>query len=176
MPIQCAIIYIAIDFLTFCISGPSGLKGRPGVPGPPGPRSIENFPGPTGDAGLPGLDGQNGKYISLINFDHLLSILCFFHTFSCFPLHSPILFYAYFFFLFPLTLIYSTFLELNFSLPLLFSFLQVSEVLQVFLAHLVQAQLRETEVTLVCQASQGPLVQRANQDYLESLDSLADLV
>lgn len=52
----------------------------------------------------------------------------------------------------------------------------VSKVLQVFPARLVQAQLRETEVTLVCQASQGPLVQRVNRDYLEVLHSLADLV
>lgn len=85
--IQCAIIYIAIDFFTFCISGPFGLKGSPGIPGPPGPRSIESFPGPTGDAGLPGLDGQYGKYISLINLDDFVFHSLLFSHFFIFSLY-----------------------------------------------------------------------------------------
>lgn len=49
----------------------------------------------------------------------------------------------------------------------------VSKVLQVVLGHLVQAQPRETEVTLGSQASLAPLAGKENQASLVALDSPA---
>lgn len=71
----------------------------------------------------------------------------------------------------------SFFLSPHFSsTPLFLTFicflLQVSKVLQVHLGPRVQAQPRETEVTLGSQASLAPQVQKENQDVLLALEAL----
>lgn len=142
----------------FLLGGP-GLPGFPGRPGPPGVTVGSDIPGPPGDPGLPGLDGEYGKYISSTQFTFLPSIqypyLSFLLTFPHLPFLSSLILLSSF----P-------------SNSLLFFLLQVSKVLQVLQGRLVQAQLRETEVTLGSQASPAPLAGKENQDVPEALESL----
>lgn len=55
-------------------------------------------------------------------------------------------------------------------LPVLFFPLQVSKVVQDHQAHLVQAQLKETEVTPAFQAFRDPLAEKENLDCQQALE------
>lgn len=61
-------------------------------------------------------------------------------------------------------------LSLHDHLPVLFFLLQVSKVVQDLQAHLVQAQLKETEVTLAFQAFLAPLAEKENLDCQQALE------
>ena len=152
------------------MSGGPGLPGFPGRAGLPGGIVGSDFPGPTGDPGLPGLDGEYGKYMYLF-----FPILSFLPTFLLFPQYLfPILSFL-FSFLFPFSFLLLPFIVLA-SLTLVFSLLQVSRVLQVHPGPLVQAQHRETEVALGCQASLAPPAGKENLPALGAPEAPVSLV
>lgn len=67
-------------------------------------------------------------------------------------------------------------LSLRDPLPVLFFPFQVSKVVQDLQAHLVQAHLKETEVTLAFQAFLDPQAEKENQDGQQALELPAVLV
>lgn len=136
----------------FLLGGP-GLPGFPGRPGPPGQIIGSNIAGPLGDPGLPGLDGEYGIYISLLQ-----------HLYFCYSFKSEA-------FCFSCLDLYPTVRLPDFLNS--FVMFQAFPVPKGHLDHLVQAQLKETEVTLVSQASPAPLAEKENLEALEALELLA---
>lgn len=79
-------------------------------------------------------------------------------------------------FVFVFFIIFTCLSSLSLHCLTLSSILQVSKALRVLPGHLVQEQLRETEVIQDSQVSQDPLAERENQDSLEDLVFLEALV
>lgn len=125
-----------------CFDSVSGLSGLPGFPGRPGPPGEIVGSDVQGPPGDPGLPGPDGQYGECISSNHSSLLMYFF----CF-----------------------TFLTLT-HLPVLFFPLQVSKVVQDLQAQLVQAPLKETEVTPAFQAFLAPLAEKENRDGQQALE------
>lgn len=124
----------------------AGLSGLPGFPGRPGPPGETVGSDIQGPPGDPGLPGPDGQYGEYISSDHSSLLTYMF----CFALLYMITYHSY--------------------------SLQVSRVVQDLQAHLVQAQLKETEVTLAFQAFPVPLAEKENLDCQQALGLLVVLV